>query len=642
MSSGGDRDASVNGGGTESDPFELGNRHAERGEMEKAEQAYRRADEQGHGTAAAYAGVFAEARGDYDEAHEAYTRSDERGDGFGALRLGLLSAARGDWETANDAYARADERGHEPPPFDPRSLRPPREPQAEPQAAAIEGGRSAFANPVLIGAVTVLIVIIAVFLAYNANTGLPFVPTKELKVDIANGSNLVVGNDVRSGGFRIGVISDMKPIRLANGQIGAQLVLHLDQAHDRVPVDSTATILPSSVLGTKYLDLHTGTSSQLISDGGLLPLGHTHVPVQFDDVFKTFDSKTRVAVQDSLTGAGDALTARGSSLNDTISSLSPLLAHLQPVAAYLSDPSTNLTGFFDNLERFMGAVAPVARVNADLFTQMATTFAAIDKEPNNLQATIAKSPSTEAVSTESLKVQQPFLVDLSAFGKAMTPATASLKDALPAFVPAIQAGTKTLARTPSLNANLQQVMSALKGLAQAPGTNIALNGLVSTVDTLNPMVRYLGPYQTVCDDWNYWWTYLAEHISEQTAFGFAQRVLFNSANASQMNSITSQGATAPVNGGSVDAPTGGNAFLHSQNYGAAIDNQGNADCETGQRGYPKKLNAFDPQGRNLALDPHTPGNQGPTFNGRTHVPAGETFSRNPQTGPQLQYNPSNP
>ena len=148
------------------------------------------------------------------------------------------------------------------------------------------------------------------------------------------------------------------------------------------------------------------------------------MPVQFDDVFKTFDPKTRVAVQDSLTGAGDALTARGSALNDTIASLPPLLTHLQPVAKYLSDPSTNLTGFFDNLEGFMGAVAPVAQVNADLFGQMATTFAAIDREPDNLQATIAKSPSTEAVSTESLKVQQPFLVDLTTFGKAMTPATA--------------------------------------------------------------------------------------------------------------------------------------------------------------------------------------------------------------------------
>ena len=38
------------------------------------------------------------------------------------------------------------------------------------------GGGSIAANPVLIGAVTVLVVIVAVYLAYNANSGLPFVP----------------------------------------------------------------------------------------------------------------------------------------------------------------------------------------------------------------------------------------------------------------------------------------------------------------------------------------------------------------------------------------------------------------------------------------------------------------------------------
>ena len=31
-----------------------------------------------------------------------------------------------------------------------------------------------------------------------------------------------------------------------------------------------------------------------------------------------------------------------------------------------------------------------------------------------------------------------------------------------------------------------------------------------------------------------------------------------------------------------------------------------------------------------------------TFAGRKHVPAGETFSRNPLIGPQIAYNPSNP
>ena len=60
---------------------------------------------------------------------------------------------------------------------------------------------SIVASPVLVGAVTALVVVVAVFLAYNANNGLPFVPTRQLNVLVSNGANLIKGNEVRSGGF---------------------------------------------------------------------------------------------------------------------------------------------------------------------------------------------------------------------------------------------------------------------------------------------------------------------------------------------------------------------------------------------------------------------------------------------------------
>jgi len=276
-----------------------------------------------------------------------------------------------------------------------------------------------------------------------------------------------------------------------------------------------------------------------------------------------------------------------------------------------------------------------------LFADLATTFAGFSRDPSALEQTIARSPSTEQVSTQSLKAQQPFLADLSVLGKNLAPATHELAVSLPTINPAIEIGTHTLARTPSLNHNLQQVMGALQNLAQAPGTNMAINALTDTTQTLNPMIRYLGPYQTVCDDWNYFWTYLGEHLSQPTNFGFAQRALVNSAN-SQPNGVAQAGAIAPASGGGTDSiVTGGNQYLHGQPYGAAVDNAGNADCETGQRGYVHKLNYYDPKSRLLATDAHTPGNQGPTFAGRAHVPAGETFSRNPATGPQLATVPGN-
>jgi ABC-type transporter Mla subunit MlaD len=370
------------------------------------------------------------------------------------------------------------------------------------------------------------------------------------------------------------------------------------------------------------------------------------VPVQLDQVFDIFNPPTRTAIQGNLVGFGDTFAARGGDLSQTIQSLPALLGYLTPVAAYLSDePATGLVRFLNSLDSFTGAVSPVSGTLVDLFRDSATTFGAIAANPGNLEATIAKSPSTLAVSTSSLAAQQPFLVDLTRFGGYLTPATRSLKGALPNINPALEAGSVTLRQTPDLNQKLQQVMDQLRSLALDPGTNVALNGLIATVDELNPMVRYLGPYQTVCDYWNYDWTDLADTVSEPTAFGTAQRGMFMSANPLQPNNPGAQPASAPVNdnGPLGDSnPLGGNVTFRSPTYGAAVDNAGNADCETGQRGYPRMLNYFDPQHRPFDTDQHTPGNQGPTYAGRTHVPAGETFSRNPEIGPQTPFNPTNP
>ena len=63
-------------------------------------------------------------------------------------------------------------------------------------------------------------------------------PTRELKVDIANGSELVAGNDVREGGYLIGIVSSLKPVTMENGQTGAQLTLKLNKSYGDVPIDS--------------------------------------------------------------------------------------------------------------------------------------------------------------------------------------------------------------------------------------------------------------------------------------------------------------------------------------------------------------------------------------------------------------------
>src|ERR671921_442754 len=130
---------------------------------------------------------------------------------------------------------------------------------------------SIMAHPVLVGAVTTLVVAVAVFLAYNANRGLPFVPTTSLKFQITNGANLLPGNEVREGGQRIGVVDEMRPVPLPNGETGAEVTVKLDDAAGLLPVDSTINLRPRSVLGLKYVEITRGRAQENFTDGDMMP-----------------------------------------------------------------------------------------------------------------------------------------------------------------------------------------------------------------------------------------------------------------------------------------------------------------------------------------------------------------------------------
>jgi hypothetical protein len=74
--------------------------------------------------------------------------------------------------------------------------------------------------------------------------------------------------------------------------------------------------------------------------------------------------------------------------------------------------------------------------------------------------------------------------------------------------------------------------------------------------------------------------------------------------------------------------------LHANTYGSAVTATGEADCESGQRGYLEKLTHYN-QDKSIKIvtDPKTPGAQGPTFTGLSRVPKGQTFTRTPESGP---------
>jgi virulence factor Mce-like protein len=472
-----------------------------------------------------------------------------------------------------------------------------------------------FANPVLVGAVTVLVVVVAVFLAYNANAGLPFVPTYEVNANVPNGAQLVPGNEVREGGHRIGAVTEIVPKPQKDGTTGAQLLLKLDASAGPLPADSKIMIRPRSALGLKYVQITRGKSRDTLPEGSTITAGQQALAPELQQFFNLFDKRTRDNVQANVIGFGNAFAARGTSINRAFESLPRFLRSLPPVMGVLADPSTRLGPFFDELEDAARISAPLANTIADGFRAGADTFGALARDPDALRETISESPPTLAVGTTSLRAMRPFLRSLANVSGDLRGAAAELRRSAPPLRAALAAGIGPLRQTPAFSARLGNTFAALTSLARSPGADTGVAGLDETMTTLRPLTRYLGPYATVCNYWNYSWNGLAEHMTDEDQTGHIERIRAKNAFQSQGQfNLGSFGQAQPVKG------------LHAQPYGAAVDPRGNADCEAGQRGYPKVLSKGVDPSLELVGDPQTPGSQGTTFTGLPRVPKGETYS----------------
>jgi virulence factor Mce-like protein len=384
--------------------------------------------------------------------------------------------------------------------------------------------QSMAASPTMVGAITTLIIIVAVFLAYNANNGLPFVPVYRVSAILPNAARLIRNNEVRIGGHRVGVVESIDTVRdPETGKAAAKLNMKLDKSVAPLPADTKVRVRYRSSFGLKFLELTRGTGKAL-PEGGTIPIQNAIPQTEFDDIANTFDTRTRENVRINLEGFGNAFAARGASLNEAIAALNPLFLHLQPVARILIAPRTRLENFFANLGRTARIVAPVADAQSQLFTNMAVTFAAISQDPQALKEGISEGVPTQETAIRVLPFQTVFLERFAHLSRLLRPGVRELRIALPSLNAAIRVGTPVLRRTPAMYAELKRVFGELEQLVDQPETKIALTRLTDTFNTANSALSTIVPYETVCNYWNYWFTFLPEHLSEKDIVGTTQRV----------------------------------------------------------------------------------------------------------------------
>ncbi len=362
-------------------------------------------------------------------------------------------------------------------------------------------GRGALvANPVLIGAAGVLLTIVTVVLAYNANSGLPFVRTYDIAVEVPDAAGLVTGNDVRRGGARIGMVAAIEPLVAPDGRAAARLRLKLDRTSGPLPVDSQVAIRPRSPLGLRYVQVTPGRASRTVPQRGTIDLRRAAPPpVEIDDFFNIFDAPTRAASQRNLLEFGGGIAGRGTELQRALAGLLPLVTHLDPALRNLAAPETGWRRLFPALARAAAEVAPVAERQADLFAALRTTFTALDGVRGDLQASISYGPRALKAGTEELPRQATFVRTSGRLLARLRPAVAELSAAAPSLQRALRLGTPALRRAPQLNARLTTTLGDLEGFAADDRVTNGLLQLRRSADGAGPLTSFLAPAQTICN-----------------------------------------------------------------------------------------------------------------------------------------------
>lgn len=289
----------------------------------------------------------------------------------------------------------------------------------------------------------------------------------KLKMPMTQIGQLAEQSQIKISGVEVGRVSGVE-LGTGDQDTEAIVTLEIDPEYAPVPKDTRAILRAKSLLGEAYIELTPGDKRNgMLPDGGELPAAQVAKSVQLDEIFRTFDAKTREAFKQGAIDNSIAISGRGATLNQTLGVLPGTLTELDDVLNILNQQEDDVSRLVRNTGVVFDAISKRQGQFSGLIKNTNTVFRTTASRTQELQDFFRIFPT---FLRESRLTQQR----LGDFSEASTPSVVKFTPVARQVKPLFDAALE-------LDPQLIRLYKALKPvIAKAPRAFPSLRGFLDT------------------------------------------------------------------------------------------------------------------------------------------------------------------
>lgn len=255
--------------------------------------------------------------------------------------------------------------------------------------------------------------------------------TYEIKIPFKEATQLAQQSDVRISGVSVGKVQDI--VLSPDGEKALAQVAIQDK-YGPIPRDTRAILRTKTLLAETYVELTPGDGDgPPLPDGGTLAPAQVAESVQLDEIFRTFDPRTRAAFQSWQQEAAVAIEGRGQDLSYAFGELEPTFTQADRIFRILDSQRLAVNRLFSNGAISLEALRGRQGELAGLIRNSNVVFSTAAERDRDIEALFRAFPTFQDESRLTLERFKSFAVKADPVMRQLVPVAEELSPTLVAF-----------------------------------------------------------------------------------------------------------------------------------------------------------------------------------------------------------------